>query len=284
MDHQEKLEKIRGLSEQQLRREVLIPLFIAMGCQHVIEYHGTTERGKDIIFYEINRFDEKIYTAVVVKKERIHGAIGKPGSIADVANNQVHQALNEPYVDVYGIKKLLVDKCMVITSDEIVSSCVEAIFHTLQKQGLDKCLRCYDGNWLVQKIDEHMPTYFDDIDKDEVIQELQAQKVELSEKKEKGIRIIFELGRNHNIPQNYINVSSTALQKAESGVTLASSLGTVASGEYWEPKLKRSDILQAFIDGGVMEKTATCPNCGHVNDIDLNSPYVFCKNCNNLIY
>ena len=73
MDHQEKLEKIRNLSEDEFRKKVLIPLFIAMGYQNVIEYHGRNERGKDIIFHETDYVGEKIYTAVVVKKERIHG-------------------------------------------------------------------------------------------------------------------------------------------------------------------------------------------------------------------
>lgn len=43
MDYQEKLEKIKSMSEEQLRKDVLIPLFVAMGCQNVKEYHGTAD-------------------------------------------------------------------------------------------------------------------------------------------------------------------------------------------------------------------------------------------------
>lgn len=45
---------------------MLIPLFQKMGFKDVIEYHGPAEKGKDIIFYETDKFDSKIYTGVVV--------------------------------------------------------------------------------------------------------------------------------------------------------------------------------------------------------------------------
>jgi hypothetical protein len=46
MDKKEKLEILRKLDEKRLRQEVLIPLFQKMGFKDVIEYHGSTEKGK----------------------------------------------------------------------------------------------------------------------------------------------------------------------------------------------------------------------------------------------
>lgn len=287
MELHEKLEKIKNLSENEFRKEVLIPLFIAMGYQNVIEYHGKNERGKDIIFHETDNVGEKIYTAVVVKKERIHGTIGKAGSVADVVFIQATQALNEPYIDVYSMDSLKIDKCWVLTSNEIVPSSFEAIFNSMKQYGLDRFLRFYNGNWVVQKINFHMPTFWGDEGSEQIIKAQRAEIVDLYNKKQKAVEVIYRLGRDYETPTHVVEFSSTAVQTAPSGTTLASTLYSGVSGEisnYSERKISRSEILDEFFREGIIEETIRCQRCGTVNNIDKNSIVVICKNCDSQIF
>ena len=103
MDKKVKLDMLRKLNESQLRKEVLVPLFEKMGFKDVIQYHGSVEKGKDIIFYELDKFDEKIYTGVVVKAGDITGSVSSSSGAMNVLN-QIQQTLNEPYTDIYGLK------------------------------------------------------------------------------------------------------------------------------------------------------------------------------------
>lgn len=144
MQYKEKLDKIAELSEDQLRKEVLIPLLSSLGFKGVREYHGSRERGKDIICYSLDNLGNREYMAVVVKTSKIHGSVGKEGSIANVVLIQVQQALNEPYVDVYDIQRLTASKCLVVTSNKIVSACMEDIFGTLKSQQLHRALSFAD--------------------------------------------------------------------------------------------------------------------------------------------
>ncbi len=159
MDKNEKLKILQALNENRLRQEVLIPLFREMGFKDVIEYHGTAEKGKDIIFYETDKFDAKIYTGVVVKKEPIKGAVGKPGGAMEVLF-QVDQTFNEAYTDVYGLKELVIDRCIVITSRNITNTAIESIKGKLKKSNLDKLVNFFDGGKIVDLLDDHMPGYF----------------------------------------------------------------------------------------------------------------------------
>ncbi|UCH95557.1 MAG: HEAT repeat domain-containing protein [Candidatus Aminicenantes bacterium] len=159
MDENKKLEILQKLSEDRLRKEVLIPLFKKMGFNDVIEYHGTAEKGKDIIFYEINKFDKKDYIGVVVKTTSITGSVSKSGNAMEILF-QMEQTFNEPYTDIYGLKELVIDRCIVITSRDIKPSAIESIRGKLKRSHLDKLVNFIDGNKLVELLDKHMPDYF----------------------------------------------------------------------------------------------------------------------------
>jgi hypothetical protein len=66
-------DKLQLLSEDDLRRNVVIPLLSALGCSDVRDNCGQYEYGKDIVYTIRDHFlKEKIWGAVVVKKGEIN--------------------------------------------------------------------------------------------------------------------------------------------------------------------------------------------------------------------
>ena len=71
MPMQLSLDGLKKLSEADLRREVLIPLFGAMGFRDVTELHGSSELGKDIVMWQEDLLRGRVTLAVVAKSVRI---------------------------------------------------------------------------------------------------------------------------------------------------------------------------------------------------------------------
>jgi hypothetical protein len=160
MDRKAKLAMLQKLSEDRLRKDVLIPLFRAMKFKDVIEYHGgVPEKGKDIIYYIEDSFGDRSYTSVIVKKTTITGAVGKKGNAKEILF-QIEQSFDEPYTDVYGLKELVIDNCVVVTPKEIKNTAIESIRGKLKKSNLDKLVRFIDGDKLIELLDKHLPKYF----------------------------------------------------------------------------------------------------------------------------
>src|ERR1700740_3092846 len=78
-------EQLKGLKEDQLRTQILIPLFRAMGYQGLDHYHGPTERGKDIVMWLPTRTEGRENYAVVVKAGKINAKASGKGSAGEVA-------------------------------------------------------------------------------------------------------------------------------------------------------------------------------------------------------
>jgi len=154
------MDYLTNLTEEQLRQVVLIPLFRRMGFKSVIEYHGTVEKGKDIICYYTDPSGEKHNLAAVVKRTNIHGAVGKKGSAGEILI-QTEQSFNEPYTDIYNLKELVIDECWIVTSGEIKNTAIESIRGKLRKSNLDKFLRFIDGEKIVTLINEYMPEFWE---------------------------------------------------------------------------------------------------------------------------
>jgi HEAT repeat protein/energy-coupling factor transporter ATP-binding protein EcfA2 len=73
---------------------------------------------------------------------------------------QIEQSFDEPYTDVYGLKALVIDNCVVVTCKDIKNTALESIRGKLKKSNLDKLLRFIDGNKLIELLDKHLPNYF----------------------------------------------------------------------------------------------------------------------------
>jgi hypothetical protein len=178
----------RSLSESELRSEVLVPLFEAMGFHDVIEFHGTLEFGKDIVFYEEDRFGERIYYGVSVKAKDIHGTVAKSGNASEVLI-QAQQALAEPWVDPFNGKEHLIDWVIIATSGKITHVAAFGIRERMRGSHV----RFLHGTKLLSLIDKYAPTLIEnlagesvDIDQEQVIQNIWLHFVSKTSAADKG--------------------------------------------------------------------------------------------------
>ena len=156
MDRREKLEMLRRLSEAELTKKFLIPLFESdgMGCKSVRYTHTTLEFGKDIVYYKNDEYGNRVYTGIQVKKTKITAR-----NIADILR-QTTEAFGEPFVNLSDGKKKDLDRFVALTSNEFSESANKSFRASLRGAKLDKLVACIDGNQLVRLLGKHMPSAF----------------------------------------------------------------------------------------------------------------------------
>jgi Restriction endonuclease len=151
-DETGKLAFLRGLNEAELRSNILLPLFVAMGFSNVSVHHGTLEFGKDIVFYEDDRFGERVFYGVAVKAQNIHGAVGKSGSVSSVFY-QAQQARMEPWLDPSTARPHDINCVIIATSGKITQEAIASISNRMRGENI----RFLDGAKIIALIDRYAP-------------------------------------------------------------------------------------------------------------------------------
>ena len=159
MNPNEKKEILKNLNEKELRQDLIIPLLSKMGYIAPIEYHGSKEKGKDIICFEYDRLNEQRFLAVVAKSDNLTGNASTNSGLMTVVN-QVQQAFDSPYEDLFNMRQVFINEVWVMTSGRIVSGAQESVINTLRKNNLDKQIRFIGDDRLIQLIDKHYSTYW----------------------------------------------------------------------------------------------------------------------------
>lgn len=77
-------DKLKSLTEKELRK-ILVQMFENLNFKEVVEFHGINELGKDIVFYDIDKFSRQTWYACVVKAK----------DIGQAAYNEVARQINE---------------------------------------------------------------------------------------------------------------------------------------------------------------------------------------------
>ncbi len=164
MTPKEKREHLLQLTEDDLRREVLVPLITILGFHDPILYHHANEKGKDIICKELDdKFGKTRYIALIVKKGNVTGSASGSNSYFAVIN-QIKQAINESYKDIYELREVVIDQVILVASGEILPTAFESVYGTLKAEKLDKAIReTIDGAKLLNLIDKFFPRYWDEI-------------------------------------------------------------------------------------------------------------------------
>ena len=159
MNPNEKKEIVKNLSEKEFRQDLIIPLLSKMGYIAPIEYHGINERGKDIICFEYDRLNEQRFLSVVAKVGDLTGNAATNTGLITVVN-QVQQAFDNPYEDLYNMRQVFINEVWVMTTGKIVSGAQDSVINTLRKNNLDKQIRFIGDDRLIQLIDRHFSTYW----------------------------------------------------------------------------------------------------------------------------
>lgn len=159
MNAREKKEILNNISEKEFRQDLIIPLLSKMGYLAPIEYHGANERGKDIICFEYDRLNEQRFLSVVAKTGDLTGSAATNLGLMNVVN-QVQQAFDVPYEDLYNMRQIFINEVWVMTSGKIVSGAQESVINTLRKNNLDKQIRIIGDDRLIYLIDKHFSTYW----------------------------------------------------------------------------------------------------------------------------
>jgi hypothetical protein len=106
-------EHLQSLNETSLSRDVLIPLFKAMGFKDVTYHHGgSLEQGKDIVMWRSEPPRERVNYAVVVKADRISGNVNSAGAVL----TQIKQSIGAPYINKKTHEEYKISHCIVVTS------------------------------------------------------------------------------------------------------------------------------------------------------------------------
>lgn len=159
MDNKIKLRKIREITEDELRKEVLIPLLGRMGLKAPTIYHGSQERGKDVVCFDYDKLGKKVYLGIVAKVGDFTGSLSSNKSLSEILF-QIEQSFDVPYYDLFGMNKITMDQVWVVTTGRIVTGAAESILDKLQKTNLAKLVRFISGENLVHLINEHYNSYW----------------------------------------------------------------------------------------------------------------------------
>ena len=145
----------RNMNEDQLCREVIIPLLRQMGFQDVTYTHGGSgEQGKDIVCWKQDELGVRKNYSVVAKAVPITGKAKVAKGTAGEVSMQIQQSFGKEYPDPVSGRSQSVNECWVVTNQTISKEADEAILSSLGTTTLARNVTFIDGEklWgLVQK-------------------------------------------------------------------------------------------------------------------------------------
>jgi len=147
------IEALRGMKEDALRQQVIMPLMERMGYRDVFEWHGGAgELGKDIVGWKEDDFGNRQNTAIVAKAAKVSGT----AKSANEVTTQVRQAFNTKFDDPSTGEEQSVHFVWVVTNKPLGKEARRAIRADLlsERQGYVTFL---DGNQLWSTWKKHFP-------------------------------------------------------------------------------------------------------------------------------
>lgn len=137
----EKMENCKN--ENDFTVKILLPLFRNLGFANVKYNHGNQEYGKDIVFARKTEFDDYEHYGVQVKFGDVSG--GATGIVNGLIE-QIKDAFNMPFDDLYTRKCVRVSKVIVAISGKFTNNAVEKIIHGIADGAMKNNIIFLDGD------------------------------------------------------------------------------------------------------------------------------------------
>ena len=147
-------EYFQKLSESELTKDVLIPLFKTMGFLKVDYHGGPYEKGKDLIMWKNDVLDNNELTVVQVKKWKISASSSSKFSFSEVVN-QLQQASEEKVEHTDG-KKYIPSAVYFITPFQIDVRSLNSRFEKYSELS-NHHVTVIDGVKLSSLVEKHLP-------------------------------------------------------------------------------------------------------------------------------
>lgn len=148
-------ESLLQMPEDQFRRDVLIPLFQAMGFLNVQLHHGgPLEQGKDIVMWKRDDIRSRVNYAVVAKSQPISGKASGAGSAAEVST-QLRQCFGRPFQDAVTLEERRVDRSIVACPYDIKKEAQHTIISDLDAN-MARNVDFFFGQQLWEAIETHL--------------------------------------------------------------------------------------------------------------------------------
>lgn len=149
-------DNLTDLSEEELRRQIILPLLAATDGLHSIQdVHGLNEKGLDVIFYERGAIEDLCY-GLQLKKGNISGGGTSEGVVSDIITQLgIASDLSHP-VAVEGNGKVQIDRFIVATSGRISGTARDEIASRLKKIPVTY----WDGTAIERRIRQSIPELF----------------------------------------------------------------------------------------------------------------------------
>jgi hypothetical protein len=141
----DELKKLQKLSEEELTKDILMPLLERMGFENIEYCHGTDEYGRDIVFDLKEPLGDKIWWGSQVKSCDIHGDSRNNKGNATQIKNQINEAFDQPYYLYKESKKIKITQMIVFTSCSFKGNAKEILSQEFE----NKPVKFYDGNHVI---------------------------------------------------------------------------------------------------------------------------------------
>jgi len=145
------------MKEEQLCKQVLVPLLRAMKFNDVMFYHGGEgEKGKDIVCWKEDEVKARVNYALVVKSQKIMGqAKAAKGTAGEVAT-QIQQVFGSPFIAPVTAEMLNIHICWVVTNKEITKQGMDAIKAIIKPSNYERHVSFIDGDTLWELVEKYL--------------------------------------------------------------------------------------------------------------------------------
>jgi len=153
MPEQNPLPDIETLSEDDLRRDILIPLLAATeGVSSVVDVHGKNEHGLDIIFFQESPIERLCY-GLQAKKGNVSGGGTGPSTVKDLIGQiQLAHDLDHPVL-IDGGTRVVIDRFIIAASGRFSETARTEIAARLQKIPVNY----WDKDELLRRVRKSLP-------------------------------------------------------------------------------------------------------------------------------